>query len=52
MATQQSMSMPEWKEPDTVADKVLKRAEVSKVSAIRRRGENGILHEGLLFGPS
>ena len=32
MATQRSVSMPQWKEPDTVADKVLKRAEVSKVS--------------------
>lgn len=32
MASQRSASMSQWKEPDAVADKVLKRAEVSKVS--------------------
>ena len=47
MATQRSVSMPQWKEPNTVADKVLKRAEVSKVSCEQGdAGKKGSLPEG------
>lgn len=41
MASKRSMSMSEWKEPDSVADKVLKRAEVSKVSVDKEAKEAG-----------
>lgn len=43
MASQRSASMSQWKEPDAVADKVLKRAEVSKVSR-SGRGETDSRH--------
>lgn len=46
MASQGSISIPQWKEPATaVADKVLKRAEVSKVS-YAQTGTEGNEYEG------